>query len=127
MGGRGTFAVGNIVPYQYKTVDKIEGVKVLEPIDSTKSFNLPAESHSSSSYIGLDKNGVFHQYREYNSNHDIVFEIDYHYEQGLSKNGEHVFHVHDYLKPGIDNRGKAREMTQSEYEKYKKFFRGVEK
>ena len=30
MGGRGTYAVGNNVDYTYKTVDKIEGVKVLK-------------------------------------------------------------------------------------------------
>ena len=29
MGGRGTFAAGNPVPYSYQTVDTIEGVKVL--------------------------------------------------------------------------------------------------
>ena len=27
MGGRGTFAAGNNVPYKYKTVEIIEGVK----------------------------------------------------------------------------------------------------
>jgi len=36
MGGRGTFASGNNVAYTYKTVDKIAGVKVLQPIDSKK-------------------------------------------------------------------------------------------
>lgn len=29
MGGRGTFAIGNIVAYTYSTTGKIEGVKVL--------------------------------------------------------------------------------------------------
>lgn len=41
MGGRGTYAVGNNVPFSYKTVDKIEGVKVLEPVDNKRSFKLP--------------------------------------------------------------------------------------
>ena len=67
MGGRGTFAAGNNVPYKYKTVEIIEGVKVLQPKDPKSSYNLPVESHSSSSYILLDKAGVFRQYREYNS------------------------------------------------------------
>jgi hypothetical protein len=30
MGGRGTYAAGNNVPYTYETVGKIEGVKVLQ-------------------------------------------------------------------------------------------------
>lgn len=67
MGGRGTFAIGNNIPYSYKTVDKIDGVKVLQPIDDKKSLKLPEEAHSSSSYVLLDKDGVFHQYREYDS------------------------------------------------------------
>ena len=29
MGGRGTFASGNAVPYTYNTVGKIDGVKVI--------------------------------------------------------------------------------------------------
>lgn len=62
MGGRGTFASGNPVPYTYETVDKIDGVKVLQPIDKSKSYKLPEEAHSSSSYVLLDKGGVFHQY-----------------------------------------------------------------
>ena len=125
MGGKGTFAVGKNVPYSYKTVDKIEGVKVLQPIDGKKSLKLPEEAHSSSSYVLLDKDGVFHQYREYNKEHLPVFEVGYHFENGLSIAGEHVFHVHEYSKPGVENRKPARKITPQEYEKYKKFFKGV--
>ena len=46
-------------------------------------------------------------------------------EKGISKQGEHVFHVHEYSAPGIDNRQPARNITTQEYEKYKKFFKGV--
>lgn len=125
MGGKGTYAIGNNVPYTYKTVDKIEGVKVLEPMNSKRSFNMPPEAHSSNSYILLDKGGVFHQYTEYNKDHLPVFEIGYHFEKGMSKQGEHVFHVHEYPIPGIENRQPARNITPQEYEKYKKFFKGV--
>ena len=83
MGGKGTFAVGKSVPFSYKTVSKIEGVKVVQPMDSSKSLKLPEESHSSSSYVLLDKNGVFHQYREYDSQHRVIFEIGYHHEPKL--------------------------------------------
>ena len=125
MGGRGTYAVGNDVKYQYKTVDYIEGVKVLQPKDKNKSFSMPPEAHSSSRYIVLDKGGIFHQYVEYNNDHLPIFEIGYHFESGISKRGEHVFHVHEYSKPGIENRKPARVITKEEYEKYKKYFRGV--
>lgn len=125
MGGRGTYAIGNNVEYKYKTVGKINGVKVLQPTNENKSFSMPAESHSSNKYIRLDKNGIFHQYVEYNEAHLPIFEIGYHFENGLSKNGEHVLHVHEYTTPGIENRPKARLITTEEYKKYKKYFKGV--
>ncbi len=125
MGGRGTYASGNNVAYTYETVGTIEGVKVLQPIDHQRSFNMPPEAHSSSKYIILGKNGVFRQYVEYDSNHLPIFEIGYHFEKGLSKNGAPAFHVHEYTSPGIDFRLPARAITASEYEKYKKYFRGV--
>ncbi len=125
MGGRGTFAAGNNVAYTYKTVGYINGIKVLQPIDSKQSFSMPAEAHSSSSYIVLDKTGVFRQYMEYNGNHLPVFEIGYHFESGLSKAGEPVLHVHEYKAPGIENRGKARRITNSEIDQYRTLFQGV--
>ena len=96
MGGRGTFASGNTVPYTYNTVGKIDGVKVLKPMDSSKSLKLPEEAHSSSSYVLLDKDNVFHQYREYNANHEVVLEIGYHHEKSLGKGD--VLHIHIHQK-----------------------------
>ena len=60
----------------------------------------------------------------YNKDHLPVFEIGYHFEKGMSKQGEHIFHVHEYSALGIDNRQPARNKTPQEYEKYKKFLRG---
>lgn len=125
MGGRGTFAAGKNVPFKYKTVEKIEGVKVLQPIDPKSSYSLPVESHSSNSYLLLDKKGIFRQYREYNSKHEAIFEIGYHFENTMSKPGESVLHVHEYSSPGIQNRQKARPITEEEIKKYRKLFRGV--
>ena len=125
MGGRGTFASGISVPYTYKTVGKIAGVKVLEPMNSKDSFSMPAEAHSSSNYIVLDKSGKFRQYMEYNDQHLPVFEIGYHFERGISKQGESVFHYHEYSKPGIENRSIAKPITPDLYEKYKKYSKGV--
>lgn len=127
MGGRGTYASGNNVAYSYETVDKIDGVKVLKPMDSSKSLKLPEESHSSSSYVLLDNEGVFHQYRDYNSNHEVVLEIGYHHERALGKGD--VLHIHIHQKPGIeyhnDKTTEKRLLTRDEYNKYKKFFKGV--
>ena len=127
MGGRGTYAAGRNVAYTYETVGKIDGVKILKPIDSSKSLKLPEEAHSSSSYVLLDKDGVFHQYREYNANHEVVLEIGYHYEKSLGKGD--VLHIHIYQKPGVeyhkDKTTEKRFLTRDEYKKYKKFFKGV--
>lgn len=125
MGGRGSYSGGGNAPYTYKTVGKIEGIKVLQPNNPKNSLKIPEEAHSSSSYILLDKNGVFHQMRIYNENHLPIFEIGYHFEKGMSKKGEHVFHVHEFSSPGIENRKPARKITTQEYEKYKKYFKGV--
>ena len=126
MGGRGTYASGNIVPYTYKTIGNIEGVKVLSKIDPLSSGSLPEEAHSSNAYIQLDNNGTFRRIRFYNEKHLPYFEIDYHIEKGMSKHGEPVIHVHDYLFPGIENRLPAREATKNEITQYKKYFKGVD-
>ena len=63
MGGRGTFASGNNVAYTYKTVGKINGVKVLKGIGGKHS--LPEESHTSNVYIKLKPDGSFHEMRIY--------------------------------------------------------------
>ena len=128
MGGRGTFAAGNNVPYSYETVGTIDGVKILQPIDKKKSYKLPEESHTAkNSYVLLDKDGVFHQYREYDSNHRVILEIGYHPEKGLGKGD--VLHIHVHRKPGIDFHSdpstEKRKLTRKEYQKYKRFFKGV--
>ena len=71
-GGRGTFASGNNVANTYKTVDKIGGIKVLQPNSPTSSLKLPEEAHSRSSYILLDKSWTFHQIRIYNEKHEAI-------------------------------------------------------
>lgn len=124
MGGRGTFASGNIVAYEYKTINKINGVKVLVPIDERRSHKAPEEAHSSRAYIILNKKtGIFRQYREYNEKGEAIFEIGYHKEPGLGS-GE-ILHVHFYSAPGVENRQKAVRITKTIYEKYKKYLKGV--
>ena len=127
MGGRGSYSGGGNAPYTYKTVGKIEGIKVLQPNNPKDSLKLPEEAHSSSSYILLDKKGIFHQMRIYNENHEAVFEIGYHNESSLGKGT--ILHVHIYKSPGELSHKDAKKFKigpgNKYYEKYKKYFKGV--
>lgn len=126
MGGRGAYTEGKQKEYVYKTVGKIECVKVLAPVNAEASHSMPAEAHSSDAYIILDKkNGAFRQYREFTKDHLPILEIGYHFESGLSENGLNVFHIHEYTQPGIEHRQKGRYMTPDEIQKYRKYFKGV--
>lgn len=124
MGGRGTYAAGNNVAYRYETVGKIDGVKVLQKFDKKASGGLPEEAHSSSAYILLNKEGKFRMYREYDDNHYLRFEIAYHPEKNIDPSRKPVLHIHEYSPGDFSNR-QARPLTKTEYEKYKKFFKGV--
>ncbi len=122
MGGRGTFASGNNVAYSYKTVGKIAGVKVLQGIGGKHS--LPEESHSGQAYIKLKPDGTFHEMRIYDKNHFLIAEIAYHVEPNITGNRhDKVLHIHEYDRHFV--RTDARILTDSEYEKYKKYFKGV--
>ena len=124
MGGRGTFASGKNVAYTYETVDKIEGVKVLRGINGKHS--LPEEAHSSLAYIKLKPNGTFHEMRIYDKEHYLVAEIAYHPKHKLTGNYQPVLHIHEYKRNNFLDRP-PRLLTDEEYKKYKKYFKGVPK
>lgn len=124
MGGRGTFAAGNNVAYTYDTVGFIEGVKVLQGKPGYQG--LPVEAHSSTAYIQLHPDGTFKMYREFDSDHYLVKEIAYHPEPNLSGNRAPVLHIHEYERDNFNKRT-PRLLTKAEYEKYKKYFKGVSK
>ena len=122
MGGRGTFAAGNEVEYQYETVGFIEGVKVLRRKDGKTGF--PVEAHSSDAYIQLHPSGDFKMLREFDSDHYLVREIAFHPERGISGTKEDVLHIHIYNKDDFVNRD-ARPLTMNEINQYRKFFVGI--
>lgn len=124
MGGRGTFAAGNIVDYTYKTVDYIEGVKVLEGLNGNHS--LPEEAHSSKAYIKLKPDGTFHEMRIYDEEHYLVAEIAYHPEPKLNGGNkrENVLHIHEYQRDNFKDR-EPRLLRTDEIRKYKKYLKGV--
>lgn len=131
MGGRGTFAIGNTPEHLlYKTVAKIEGVKVLDgilEINGVKvknpKHNLPEESKSSGAYIKLNKDGSFRMMRFYNASHEAAWEIAYHAERNIDKSGKAVLHYHFYGQNF--HRGDAIKATKAMKKRYKKFLRGI--
>ncbi|MCR5149379.1 MAG: hypothetical protein K6C35_10515 [Eubacterium sp.] len=121
MGGRGTFAIGNIVAYTYETVEVINGVKVLQGLGGKHS--LPEEAHSSNAYIKLYNNGVFHEMRIYDKDHYLVFELAYHPEPKLDPTRKPILHYHLYDRNF--KRTSARKATKAMKKRYKKYLKGV--
>lgn len=124
MGGRGTFASGNNVTYNYETVGKIEGVKVLKGLNG--KHGLPEEAHSSYAYIKLKPDNTFHEMRIYDKDHYLVKEIAYHPEPRLNNGNrtENVLHIHMYKRNNFNDR-QPRLLTKKEIAKYKKYLKGV--
>lgn len=123
MGGRGTFASGNQVPFTYKTVGFIEDAKILEGI-SSRYHSLPEEAHSSNKYIKLNPDGSFRELRIYGDDHYLQLEIGYHKERNIpGGKSNNVLHYHIYDKNF--NRSEAKPLTKELYNKYNKYFKGV--
>lgn len=137
MGGRGTFAAGNLVPYTYE-VDtsfspdgKYNGVKVLKGMGGTGKHGLPESSHSSTAYLKMNPDGTFNMMRIYDNNHNLRLEIAYHVEDQLGTGK--VLHYHTYgtsfsqLAKGKPDRmaGVVLHKNSRIYKKYRKFFKGV--
>lgn len=136
MGGRGTFAAGNPVPYLYEvdksfSIDgKFHGVKVIKGIEGSGKHGLPESSHSSSSYLKMNPDGSFNMMRIYDSSHNLRIEIAYHNEPNLGKGK--VLHYHVYsIDFSQTSKGKFTRSTgllhknSSLFKKYKKYFKGV--
>ena len=126
MGGRGTYALGNIPNQTYRTVGHIEGIKILKGVD--KQHSLPVESNSSRAYIKLKLDGTFHEMRFYNENHLITHEIAYHPEPKIN-NGDRltpILHIHEYGVPGDFKTRAIRLLTDKEKRHYKKYLIGVD-
>lgn len=122
MGGRGTFASGNPVPYSYETVGMVDDVKVLFGKPNTGLHDLPAEAHSSDMYIKLHKDGTLNMLRIYDEEHYLNAEIAYHPEPNLTGNREPVLHIHYY--DHNFNRTEADYLDRATYDKYKKYLVG---
>ncbi len=138
MGGRGTFAAGNPVPYTYE-VDtsfspdgKYNGVKVLKGIEGSGKHGLPESSHSSTAYIKMNPDGTFNMMRVYDKNHNLRLEIGYHVDSKLAKGKGKVLHYHIYDTTFSQNIGgnpvrpsKVLHKNSKIYKIYSKYFKGV--
>ncbi len=139
MGGRGTFAAGNTVPYSYE-VDtsfspdgKFNGIKVLRGIPGSGKHSLPESSHSSIAYIKMNPDGTFNMMRIYDKNHNLRIEIAYHPEDIIgTKTKRKVLHYHEYstsfsqtTSSSFERTTKVLHKNSKLYKMYHKFFKGV--
>ena len=120
MGGRGSYASGCKV-HEYETIGTIHGVKVVRKIKGANK--VPEESYHSNSYMTLYSDGKFQRLRYYDEKHNAKLDIEYHKEQNKFKN-RNILHIHEY-KNGV--RQPSRMLTETEYNKYQKYFIGIEK
>jgi len=122
MGGRGTYAAGNNVPYTYETVGKVHGVKVLRGIGG--KHGLPEEAHSSNAYLQLNRDGTARTLRFYDDQHNLRWELAMHRERSIDPRNEPVLHYHLYDPKGMgkDWRGPAVKATKAMKKRWGKFF-----
>ena len=105
LGGRGTYAVGRSVDYRWKTLKKIDGVKVLQGKEG--AHKLPEEAHSSYAYIRLNPDGSFREIRFYGIDHFLKYEIAYHPEPNINNGNRKEPIVHDHVYDKNFNRTPA--------------------
>lgn len=121
MGGRGTYASGNNVPYEWRTDMKIDGIKVLVGING--QHKLPEEAHSSNAYARLNPDGTLRELRFYDSQHRLRYEIAYHPERNVDPSNKPVLHYHVYDVTGMRRwHGPAVKATRAMRKRYGKYF-----
>ena len=123
MGGNGTFAAWRKVPFLYRTVGKINGIKILRGTGGL--HNLPEEAHSSKAYVKLFPDGNFSMLRFYGKDHRVKLEIAYHREPKIDSEGKPVLHYHLY-PDGIKSRTPARKVGRKFYLGFKDILKGVQ-
>ena len=122
MGGRGTYAAGNNVPYTYETVGYVDDAKVLFGKPETGLHDLPVEAHSSNVYVKLHKDGTLNMMRVYDNEHYLTAEIAYHPEPDLTGNRKPVLHIHYYYRNL--KRTDAAYLDHETFKKYEKYLVG---
>lgn len=124
MGSRGSFLKegGFSSPPRWRTVDYIDGIKVLEPKNPASSVSLPERANTpGTTYVSFRKSGDFDQLIKFDEKRMPVFEIDY-----GQHDGKKTLHVHYYSNGNrINNQVHKLKTDDDLYKKYKNIFRGV--
>ena len=74
-------------------------------------------------YISVNKEGKFHQLRQYRDDRTPRFDIDYGIDAPLT-GSDGAIHIHEY--DGEEKRLEGRWLSRAEYKRYRKYFREVE-
>ena len=93
MGGRGAYLKGYFsVPKGWDVVDYVNGIKVLKPMDATKSFSLPYKStYPNAKFALFGKDGHFKQLRKYGDDMLPRWDIEIHVIDGKYQLHKHIF------------------------------------
>ena len=107
------------IPKGWHVTDFLYGIAILCPDNPNQSLSLPRLSEiPNTSYLLYGKNGVFKQLRIYGEDGKPIMDIDYH-----MKDGKMSLHKHIYVD-GVRQKEHI-ELTDEEYNKYKKFVEKV--
>ena len=124
MGSRGhSLPDGGFTIKEWKSTGLLYGTKVLERVDTSSRTGLPGMSNTpGTAYVAVNKEGNFHQFRQYGPDRNPLFDIDYGMDTPLLGR-ERGIHIHEYVD-GVRQPGRL--LTEEEMAKYKKFFVGIE-
>lgn len=121
MGSRGAMsASGKLKRQEWKSVGKMNGIKILEKINAKENRGLPWYCvKPNTAYILLDEEGNFLQLRQYGEDRSPKFDVDFDIHTPLGD--EKIPHIHEFIN---GKRQTGRLLTKDEHDKYKKFFEG---
>ena len=117
MGGRGAFLeTGGFTVYDFEAVRYVEGIKVLEPKNKEKSWDIPHRSNTpGTSYIKVERHGKTAILRKYGQERKPIMDFEYGIDGGV-----YTWHTHTWKG---DVKGKAKSMDDAEKERYARLFK----
>lgn len=111
------------LPSEYKCVNIINNVKVLEDSSGNHKHTLPMISHTpGTSYLDLNEDGTLHQLRIFDKSRHPIVDIDYGTHGKFGK--KETLHIH-FWKGSTHNRNISRLFTKKDLNKYGKYLKGI--
>lgn len=130
MGGRGAFSGGNgpfnnakLTSYEFKTINQIGNIKIVEHIANPSKMAMPTFSKNPNDVYAILKSGNIHQIRLFGENRTPLIDIDVEWHNDL------FIHAHDWnvnSSTGTIKRDEPRKLTNSEIKIYTYFKGGIE-